>query len=138
MNFSLIDYSDQYFRKIKKAEMPRRRGGKFIQIFDEANEGEYLVLSPKELSVYHANTVERFCALKGIKGSFNPKKDHFTIHDDDWAVAGGGIWVIDDDKKTLELSGYSQRYGAFEVKGLKSKILESGVLPGYSFLANDF
>ena len=138
MNFFLIDYSDQYFRRIKKSEVPRRRGGKFVQILDEANEGEYLVLSPKDLSVYHANIVERFCAPKGIKGSYNPKKDNFTIHDKDWVVAGGGIWAIDEDKKSLELSGASERYGAFEATGLKSKIFNSGIFSGYSLLINGF
>lgn len=118
--------------------MPKRRGGKFVQILDEINDNEYLILSPKDLSIYHANIVERFCAQKCIEGSYNGKKDFFTIHDNDWDVIGGGIWMIDDAKKTLELSGVSQRYGAFEASGLKSKIFNSGDFPGYSFFVNGF
>ena len=54
MAFLLIDYSELYFTKIKKIDMPARRSGKFIQIQNEAEQREYLVLSPGELSVYHA------------------------------------------------------------------------------------
>ncbi|MDA8089311.1 MAG: hypothetical protein M0Z61_03680 [Nitrospiraceae bacterium] len=138
MNFFFIDYSDLYFRTIKKIEMPGRRSGKFVQIFDDASGDEYLVLSPKELSVYHANIVERFCALKGIEGSYNSKKDFFTLHSGEWAVIGGGLWGIDDTKKIFEFSGASQRYGAFEAAGMKSKLLNSVALTGYSFLINGF
>jgi hypothetical protein len=53
MAFLLIDYSELYFTKIKKIDMPARRSGKFIQIQNEAEQSEYLVLSPGELSVYH-------------------------------------------------------------------------------------
>lgn len=139
MSFELIDYSDIYFRRIKKVEMPQRRGGKFVQIINEDIEKEYVVLSPKELSVYHANIVERFCMMQKIDGSYNSKKDFFTIHDDDWVVVGGGIWVVDDDKKALELSGASKGYGTFEAQGLKRKIEEAAAFPGgYSLLVNGF
>ncbi len=133
-----MDYSDLYFRKIKKAAMPLRRGGKFVQILDEANDNEYLVLSPKDLSIYHANIVERFCAQKGIEGSYNGKKDFFAIYEMGWAVMGGGFWMVDDAKKTLELSGVSQMYGAFEAAGLKNRIFNSGAFPEYSFFVNGF
>ncbi len=136
MKFTFIDYSDIYFERIKKTEKPRRRGGKFVQIINEATEKEYLVLSPKELSIYHANIIERFCMMQKIKGSYNSKKDYFTINDDDWVVVGGGIWVIDEDKRRLELSGASRGYGAFAAEGLKGKILGSGVLSRYSILVN--
>lgn len=136
MNFFLLDYSGQYFKTVKKISVPRKRGGKFVQIFDLENGNEYVVLSPRDFSTYHANIVERFCTLNKIAGSYNSKKDFFAIRDDAWTVSGGGAWMIDDDRKTLELSGESKAYGAFESGGLKSKILKSGVFPGYSCFVN--
>lgn len=134
--FSFIDYSGLYFTGIKKTGLPKKRGGKFVQIFDGANGHEYLVLSPGELSVYHANIVERFCAQRKIEGSYNSKKDFFDIRDGAWTVAGGGVWTMDDDKKILELAGASLGYGPFEAAGLKSRIIKTGALPGYSITIN--
>lgn len=131
MNLSLIDYSEHYFTKIKKIDMPTKRSGKFIQIQNEAEQREYLVLSPRELSVYHANVVERFCLIHGIEGSYDDKKDYFEIHDHAWTVIGGGIWAINEISKTVTLSGLSQRYGPFEVKGLKEKLSSSVLVSGY-------
>lgn len=136
MDFELIDYSAAYFTEIKKVEIPRKRTGKFVQIFNEAADKEYLVLSPKELSIYHANIVERFFTIRKLKGAYNSRKDYFTIQEDDWNIAGGGFWVIDEDKKTLELSGTSKAYGPFEADGLKRRILKSGKLPGFSVFVN--
>jgi len=133
MTFSLIDYSDLYFTEIKKIDMPAKRSGKFIQILNEAEEREYLVLSPRELAVYHANVVERFCLMQGIKGSYyNEKKNYFEIHDPVWTVIGGGVWAINGMTKTLTLSGMSQAYGPFDAKGLKEKLSSSGLVSGYT------
>ncbi|HZV46959.1 MAG TPA: hypothetical protein VFG06_06405 [Thermodesulfovibrionales bacterium] len=132
MTFLLIDYSELYFTKIKKIDMPARRSGKFIQIQNEAEQSEYLVFSPGELSVYHANVVERFCLLQGIIGSYyNDKKNNFEIHEHEWTVIGGGVWAINEMTKTLTLSGLSQVYGHFEAKGLKEKLLSSALVSGY-------
>ena len=59
--------------------MPQRHGGKFVQISYETNDTEYLILSPKDLSIYHANIVERFCAQNGIEGSYNGRKDPLIL-----------------------------------------------------------
>jgi len=132
MTFLLTDYSELYFTKIKNVDMPAKRSGKFIQIQNEAEQREYLVLSPRELSVYHANVVERFCLLQGIKGSYdNDKKNYFEIHEYEWTVIGGGVWAINEMTKTLTLSGLSQGYGPFEAKGLKEKLLSSALVSGY-------
>ena len=113
--------------------MPARRSGKFIQIQNEAEQSEYLVLSPGELSVYHANVVERFCLMQCIKGSYyNEKKNYFDIHDPVWTVIGGGVWAINETTKTLTLSGMSHAYGPFELKGLKEKLSSSSLVSGYT------
>ncbi len=135
MDFELLDYSHLFFKDTRRGEIPRRRSGKFVHIISEAGDKEYVILSPKELSVYHANVVERFCVLRKIAGSYS-SKDYFIIREGDWVVAGGGFWAIDDGGKILELSGASKAYGPFTAGGMKGKVLRSGLLPGYSIIVN--
>lgn len=126
MNFHFIDYSEVYFKTIAKKPIPSQRGGKFVQIVNHATGDEYLVLSPKELSIYHANIVERFCLLNGnIQGSYNAKKDFFEIQYPDWEVIGGGVWAINEKKKTLTLGGESKMYGRFDRSDMRRKIATS-------------
>ena len=135
MDFELIDYSDVYFLRIeRRSDVPGERNGKFVQIRNEAEEREYLVLSPKELSKDHGNIVERFCMKHAIEGAYNERKDYFEIHDGDWQVIGGGIWRIDEEGKVLELSGSSQMYGKFDGAGLKSRIRTVDPFSGYGIL----
>jgi len=123
MRFHFIDYSATYFKTIAKKHLPSRRSGKFVQIINHSTNDEYLVLSPKELSVYHANIVERFCLLNGdIPGSYNAKKDYFEIHDPDWEVTCGGVWAIDEENKILTIGGESKMYGQVNGTELKKKI----------------
>ena len=60
-----IDYTPLYYATIAKAAMPPVISGKFVQIRNEST--EYLVLSPKEFTKYHANIVERFFLTRGLK-----------------------------------------------------------------------
>lgn len=130
--FELIDYSTVFYKTIAKKPMPEKRGGKFIQIRNEEKKTEYLVLSPSELSSFHANIVERFCLLKGIEGVYTTKKmDRYEIQDPEWVIVGGGKWSIDDNEKRLVLFDNSGVYGKFDAKGLRKKILDTGKLPGY-------
>jgi hypothetical protein len=133
MSFTFIDYSATYFTAIAKQPIPAKRSGKFVQIINHPTNDEYLVLSPRELSVYHANIVERFCALNGaIQGSYNAKSDYFEIHDPDWEVIGGGMWELDEEEKTLSLAGASKMYGEFDGAGLKQKIQADATMSGYA------
>ena len=94
--------------------------GKFVQIRN--GNTLYLVFSPRELSKYHANIIERFCADKGLDGSYDSGRKRFDVNDRDWVVAGGGKFAIDRKKKTIKLYDDSMAYGKFEVKGLKGAI----------------
>lgn len=131
MEFKLVDFSEVYYRSIAKVDLPGNRRGKFIQLKNEDEEIEYVVLSPEELSVYHANIVERFCMLNGIQGSYNPRKDHFHIQNPDWVVVGGGLWTMDTEKKEINLYGKSTMYGKFDPKGLKRNVLTRTEMNGY-------
>ena len=119
--FSLVDYSETYYRVICKARVPSRRGGKFVQLDDD--ETEYVVLSPEGLSIFHANIVERFCVLNDIKGHYNAQFNYFTIDYSEIEIVGGGFWEIDETKKLLYLFGLSQAYGQFRLTNLKEKLL---------------
>lgn len=136
MTFSLIDYSDVFYRVIKKSTVPKQRGGKFVQIRNDPDRAEYLVLSPGELSSHHANIVERFCIQHDIEGSYNMRKDYFEVYDPEWTIIGGGKWFMDESKKTLSLFGSSTGYGNFKTKDLKERLLSVDTLSGYIFTIN--
>ena len=55
MSLKFIDYPATYFMTIAKKPIPAKRGDKFVQIMNHVTNDKYPVLSPKELSVYHAN-----------------------------------------------------------------------------------
>jgi hypothetical protein len=130
--FILLDYSDIYYRAIGKASVPDKRLGKFVLIRNDGT--EYLVLSPKGLSVYHANIVERFFTRLKIRGDYNGKGDFYEIHENGWEVRGGGIWAINDADRLLHLSGSSQAYGRYDRTGLRDKIEAVEELSGYRIL----
>jgi hypothetical protein len=127
--FTFLDYSEIYYRAIGKTSIPDKRLGKFVQIRN--NEKEYLVLSPKGLSVYHANIVERFFTQRKIKGNYNSKGDYYEIDENGWVVLGGGIWAISETDRLLHLSGSSQAYGQYDRRGLRERLEEVEEMSGY-------
>lgn len=120
-NFTLIDYSEMFFKKSAAKRIPAKRSGKFVQLRNKNT--EYLVLSPKELFGYHANIVERFFTEKGIRGTFNKKRDYYAVTDSGWDIVGGGAWTVDDKDKQFKLSGSSAAYGRYDRRGLRERIL---------------
>jgi hypothetical protein len=130
MEFFLIDFSPDYYGEKHGREAPPRRRGKFVQIRGKG--GEYLVLSPTELCYYHANIVERFFLSIGMEGSYNRKGDIYSVAHPDWEIAGGGMWDMDDERKTLKVYGHSQAYGNFNGEGLRERILSLEDMKGYS------
>lgn len=132
MKLVFIDYSPLYYKTIAKKTMPSKRTGKFVQIRD--GEKEYLVLSPKDLSTYHANVVERFCTEQGIAGSYNTKRDHYTVSSPNWEVVGGGVWTVDVKEKSLHLTGSSLAYGRYDRRGLQDRLASVRELAAYSVI----
>jgi len=127
-----IDYSEKYYQEAAKSAAPNRRFGKFVQIRN--NDTEYLVFSPKELTPYHADLVERFCAEKGLEGSYNEKNKSFVINETAWGVAGGGKFEIDDNEKFIRIYDDSMAYGRFDSEGLREKILSISGMSDYTVL----
>jgi hypothetical protein len=120
MSFVIIDYSELHFSSLKNAKLPFNRSGKFVQI--RHFEAEYLLLSPIELSPYHANIAGRFFSKENIKGRFNKKKDYFELLDPEWEIVGGGMWTINEEEKSLVFFGSSQAYGKYDCGRLKENI----------------
>jgi hypothetical protein len=129
MNVIFIDYSEIYYSSVAKTSAPNKRNGKFVQIRN--NITEYLVFSPKELTPYHANLVERFCIEKVLDGSYNDKGKRFDIYDPAWVIIGGGKFEIDKAEKYIRLYDNSMAYGKFDSKGLKEKILSIDEMSDY-------
>ncbi|MBF0567958.1 MAG: hypothetical protein HQK95_03735 [Nitrospirae bacterium] len=117
----LIDYSDYYYRTKLSEPPPPQRMGKFV-LLNKYRADEFIVLSPKGFSAYHADIVRLFCEQRGIDGIYSSEHKHFDIHDTHWHVGGGGKWSIDEQLKTLHLNGYSQAYGRFRTRGLIEKL----------------
>ncbi len=127
MSFVLIDYTPFYYTSLAGAPVPAVAIGKFVQVRN--GNTLYLVLSPKEFTKYHANIVERFCMDKGIEGSYDAKREKFTITDHEWQIVGGGKFERDANKKTIKLYDDSMAYGKFDATGLKEIL---GALPEFS------
>jgi hypothetical protein len=108
----VLDFSSAYFVAIRGYELPPQRGGKFIVI--EHDGVAKVVLSPTELSFYHANILERYCAGYGIEVAFNAKRDAAAVIGEDLEVLGGGFWLVDELGNRLYLWGKSQAYGSFD------------------------
>lgn len=136
MDFTLIDYSELYFSDMCGGAVPEKRAGKFIQVFNHETGMEYLIMSPAELSVFHANIAERFLSGHGIRGIYNAKKDHYQINNLEWEIKGGGMWTLDTTEKTLSFYGRSQAYGYFWAAGLKEKIVAAHMFPGLNISVN--
>ncbi len=124
MEFRIVDYSPILFKKI----VPATRHGKFLQLVEDG-EVEMLILSPYQLSKYHAQILERYCVLNDIEGRFVKMPDFFQATGSDIEVIGGGHWKIDDSVRRLVLNGESTMYGAFNKEGLSGKVR---ALPEYS------
>ncbi len=128
----LIDYTPFYYTSIAQTGTPSVTTGKFVQISHEGS--FFLVLSPKELTKYHANIVDRFCMDKGIEGAYDAKRERFLIADQAWQVIGGGKFERDENKKTIKFYDNSMVYGKFDATGMKEALQALPEFAGYAIL----
>ncbi|NTW59029.1 MAG: hypothetical protein HGB21_07760 [Nitrospirae bacterium] len=126
----LIDYIPFYYTSIAQTAIPPVVSGKFVQIRN--GNTLYLVLSPKELTKYHGNIVERFCMDKGIEGSYDTKREKFAILDQAWVIVGGGKFERDGIYKAIKLYNNSMAYGKFDATGLKELLIALPEFSGYT------
>jgi hypothetical protein len=127
MPFNFIDYSPFFYSSVAGTAVPPVTAGKFVQIRN--GNALFVVLSPKELTKYHANIVERYCMDKGLEGSYDKRREQFFIHDLAWQIVGGGKFERDDNKKAIKLYDNSMAYGKFDATGMREML---GALPEFS------
>ena len=132
MSFVFIDYTPLFFTAIARTPVPPAADGKFVQIRNGAT--EYLVLSPREFTKYHAGIVERFCLDKGIEGSYDHERKRYDIADQAWVVGGGGKFEIDRDRMAIRLFDDSMAYGKFDRAGMAEKLLSLPDFAGFTVL----
>ncbi|MCX7914476.1 MAG: hypothetical protein N2511_07815 [Thermodesulfovibrionales bacterium] len=130
MKTVIVDYSKNYFQNVIGTDVPDKYSGKFVQIRHE--ETEYLLLSPKDFTKYHADIVEKFCLEQGLSGSYNSAKKAYEIYDPSWSIIGGGKFELDSTKKFIRLYDDSMAYGRFNPEGLEEKIMHTEDFKGYS------
>lgn len=128
MSFVLVDYSAAVYGN----EPPAQRGGKFIQVRNL--DTEYMILSLKQLTPYHANIAERFFSEKRVAGGMNDKRTLFTLNDGEWEIVGGGSWEIDAAARSIRVFGASQAYGQFRGSGLAERIRSVQGFAAYSVI----
>lgn len=113
---TLLEIVDLFSGK-DAAGRSRVRRGKFVAMRHEPTGILYLVLGLLGRCEYHADVVERFCALErfDIRGEMLAKAHLFLVGYADWSVAGGGFWEQIEGEERLRLHGSSQAYGASDI-----------------------
>ena len=113
---NVIDYSHLHYVLLHDDRIPPRREGKFVVM--KNGDKRHVVFSPRGLSVFHANIVERFLNERGITGQYNAKRDVFYFLSSEWEVEGGGHWSLDETGGSLCISGKSLAYGSVDLEEL--------------------
>jgi hypothetical protein len=118
MDFTAIDYSENWFKKTKERIIPKQRGGKFVVLQEKTQ--IYMLFCPIQQAEYHANIVALFTEEKKLQGHYNNKRDVYHLTTKKWDIRGGGHWLLDEEACLLRLYGRSMAYG--EVNELESLI----------------
>ena len=107
------DYTEIYYRETLGQPVPEVTSGKFVHIAGPVD--EYLILSPRELTKYHAHIVERFCQIHaGLTCTPAPSGDAALLDQSGWRVCGGGRFRLNRAEQELTLWDSSKAYGAFD------------------------
>lgn len=128
--FFLVDYSLSDLMVPGEPPVGGIRSGKFVQI--RKGNDEYLVLASRESATYHADIVERFCAERGLSGSYDRGRKRFDFEVPGWVVEGGGKFDIDDRTRRIRLYDQSTAYGKFSSEGLEEKLGSTAEVRGYT------
>lgn len=129
MKTIIIDYDGVISGGNPAAGALVHKTGKFLQIINK--DREFTVFSPRELTPYHSDILERFCLERDIRGSYDYEKKRFNVEDSFLKVKGGGKFDIDTVNKCIRLYDNSMAYGKFDAAGLKDKVLSMRGLAGY-------
>ena len=106
------DYTPDYYQSRLGAALPSTYEGKFVHIAGPAD--EYLVLSPVELTEFHAQIVQRFSRRRPDTSSVYLPSGEVRFGTPGWSVRGGGRFQLDRAANCLSLWGESKAYGGFD------------------------
>jgi hypothetical protein len=118
------DYTETYYRETLGQTAPATYSGKFVHIVGPSD--EYLILSPKEVTKFHAHIVERFCQIHPEMSCSPSQSGDASLFDQSgWEVHGGGRFRIDRSEKTLTLWDSSKAYGIFDGVHIRDALREN-------------
>ncbi|MEW5701622.1 MAG: hypothetical protein AB1792_05275 [Candidatus Zixiibacteriota bacterium] len=107
------DYSDHSVPAGVEHKAPTVYGGKFVHITGPHE--EFLVLSPVELTEYHAHIVQRFSRRRrDISSISSPSGNDVRFGTPGWRIKGGGWFRLDHAAGVMHLWGASKAYGKFD------------------------
>ena len=118
------DYSPSYFESRLGGRLPEVYEGKFVHITGPKE--EYLVLSPVELTEYHAHIVQRFSRRRAEISSVSlPSGQEVRFGTPGWSIKGGGRFRLDKTTRRILLWGASKAYGAFDGAYIREALRQS-------------
>lgn len=122
MTLKYVDYSKLWYCKINNVQVPHHRSGKFIVVTNDGN--LWCILSPRDMSKYHANIAERFLNERSVSGEYDSSHAKYTPSQNDWVIEGGGKWEINEEQGLLVIYDSSQAYGRLDLKSLADRLLK--------------
>lgn len=126
---SFIDYSEAYYHQLNESDIPPVREGKFVQLMN--GENEFIVFAPKGLCKYHSDIVIRFGKIENESVAISSRGDSAEFDNPEWKIVGGGKMRVNDDDKTVDMTGASQVYGTFRKLGLPERLAATPNLTSY-------
>lgn len=118
------DYSPDYFESRLGGRTPAVCEGKFVHI--SGPKEEFLVLSPIELTEYHAHIVQRFSRRRAEMSSVSlPSGEEVRFGTPGWSIKGGGCFQWDKTARRISLWGASKAYGTFDGAYIREALRQS-------------
>lgn len=97
-------------------------GGKFVILAH--GKDLHLILSPLDLTPYHANIVHRYLEGEGLGRVEAASSSGIRILTPGWKVKGGGHFQVETLTHTLTLQGKSTAFGKYHARLLEPYELE--------------
>ena len=110
-------FSATFYRHFPNAPEPGKADeetGKFVIL--SRGKSLHLVLSPLAFTPYHANIVHQYLQVEGRGKVESATASGCRILSPEWAVHGGGHYVVQHWLRNLVLHGKSSAFGPFEWK----------------------
>jgi len=118
------DYSSEYFETRMGGSTPTVSEGKFVHITGPKE--DYLVLSPVELTEFHAHIVQRFSRRRSEMSSVSlPSGEEVRFGTPGWNIKGGGRFRWDKESRRMSLWGASKAYGTFDGAYIREALRQS-------------